>query len=181
MRTLTKKGYIRATQVGWKRWVYVLTPAGIARKANLTFGYVERFVDHYRRVRVLLRDDLGALAMDPESPIAIYGTTDLAELIYLALRDMGLTRIDFYDHDGRESDFLGMSVESLRSVTPGNYAKVMVAFSTGIDTRCQELRANGFGPDQIVTLLQRPKDETDSAAVREQADDVPAGNMEPGV
>ena len=115
VRTLTKKGYIRATQVGWKRWVYVLTPAGIARKANLTFGYVERFVDHYRRVRVLLRDDLGALAMDPESPIAIYGTTDLAELIYLALRDMGLTRIDFYDHEGRESDFLGMKVRNLKT------------------------------------------------------------------
>ena len=51
VRNLVKKGYIRTTRVGWKRWVYVLTPAGMSRKVQLTLGYIERFHDHYRRVR----------------------------------------------------------------------------------------------------------------------------------
>ena len=59
VRNLVKKGYIRTRQVGWKRWVYVLTPAGVTRKVQLTMNYIERFHDHYRRVCALLREDLG--------------------------------------------------------------------------------------------------------------------------
>ena len=75
VRTLVRKGYLRASKVHWKRWVYVLTPAGIAHKVQLTLDYIERFVDHYRRVRSLLRTELAALAIDSDSRVAIYGTT----------------------------------------------------------------------------------------------------------
>ena len=34
VRTLVRKGYLRASKVHWKRWVYVLTPAGIAHKVQ---------------------------------------------------------------------------------------------------------------------------------------------------
>ena len=54
IRNGAKKGYIRVTQIGWKRWAYVITPKGMARKLNLTMGYIERFIGHYQRVRLLL-------------------------------------------------------------------------------------------------------------------------------
>ena len=170
VRSLAKKGYLRATKVGWKRWVYILTPAGIARKAHLTFDYIERFRDHYRRVRTLVREDLGALTMIPDSRIAIYGATEVAELMYLALRDLGLTRIDVYDREDRDTPFLGMPVVSVQSIAPADYAKVMVAFSADIDARCQELRAKGVSPGQIFTLLQSPNHEADATSEREASD-----------
>ena len=151
---LAKKGYIRANRVGWKRWAYVLTPAGITRKAHLTFAYVERFRDHYRRVRMLVNEGLGALAMSPGSRIAIYGATELAELMYLALRDMGLTSVDVYEQNSSAGTFLGMPVRSLEHIAPAEYTRIMVAFSTNIEERCQELLARGIALDQIVTLLQ---------------------------
>ena len=168
VRSLAKNGYIRATQVGWKRWIYALTPAGFARKAHLAYAYIERFRDHYRRVRDLVRDDLGTMTMVQDSRIAIYGATDLAELMFLALRDMGLTRIDIFDRDGSEPRFLGMPVNSLQSIVPAQYAKIMVAFTDGIENRCQELMANGIAPGQIVTLLQNSNHRTTPAYERKE-------------
>ena len=36
LRNLVQKGYVRATQAGWKRWLYNLTPEGFAQKVRLT-------------------------------------------------------------------------------------------------------------------------------------------------
>ena len=53
LRNMAQKGYIRRTQAGWKRWLYTVTPAGMARKVNLTIAYVTRFLSHYRHVRLI--------------------------------------------------------------------------------------------------------------------------------
>ncbi len=154
VRNLTKKGYIQVSQVGWKRWAYVVTPAGISRRAQLTFAYIDQFLGHYRRVRRLIGQDLDALTMSPESRIAVYGTNELAELVYLAARNMGVTNIDFCDSDG-PAVFLGSPVKSLDSIATGDYVKVLVAFSEGLEARCQDLRDAGVERSRIVTLLQR--------------------------
>ena len=153
VRNLGKRGYIRATRAGWKRWVYNLTPAGVGRKAQLTIRYIDRVLDHHRRVRAILRDDIGGIGLDSDSRMAVYGTNELAELMYLVLRDMGVTRIEFFDRDGKDS-FLGTSVQSLQSIVPSDYVKVLVAFSSNIEIRCAELRASGVDGAKIVTLLQ---------------------------
>ena len=156
VRNLVKKGYIRTTQVGWKRWVYVLTPAGMSRKVQLTLGYIERFHDHYRRVRQLLRADLGTHTIGPDSRIAIYGPTELAELMFLVLREMEVTRIDVFDRQGTCGTFLGMPVQSLSALMPEHYVKVAVAFPGDPTTPCQELYDLGVDPSQVITLLQKP-------------------------
>ena len=51
IKSLVTKGYVRASRVTWKGWAYILTPAGVARKVQLTANYVDRFLDHYRTVR----------------------------------------------------------------------------------------------------------------------------------
>ena len=153
VRNLAKKGYIRATRAGWKQWVYNLTPSGVGRKANLTLVYVDRVLGHYRRVREILRDDLEGMALGPDSRMAIYGASELGELMFLVLRDMGVTRVDFFDGHGGSS-FLGTTVRDLGSIEPEEYVKVMVAFSSDIAERCAELRASGVAEFQIITFLR---------------------------
>ena len=58
LRSLAQKGYIRATQAGWKRWLYNLTPKGFSRKLRLTIAYVHRVMDDYQNVRATLRDQI---------------------------------------------------------------------------------------------------------------------------
>jgi DNA-binding MarR family transcriptional regulator len=154
VRTLVRKGYIRASRVRWKRWVYVLTPAGIAHKVQLTLDYIERFVDHYRRVRNLLRTELEGLNIASDSRIAIYGTTEFAEMIYLALRELGVAKIDFFDRDRGERKFLGEPVWGLDQVAAENYAIVFVAHMTEVPLRLEELQAGGLPSGRAVALLQ---------------------------
>ena len=72
LRNLTKKGYIRASQAGWKRSIYNLTPAGVSHKVRLTIAYIHRFLDHYQEVRQTLREEMEPLALHEESRLAIF-------------------------------------------------------------------------------------------------------------
>ena len=152
IRRLATKGYIRVTQVGWKRWVYVLTPAGVARKVQLTLAYVDRVLDHYQRVRSSLREGLASETLNTESRVAIYGSSELAELVYLALRDLGVTEIEVFDRNGARPRFLGMPVRDLESMVGAHYSQVIVAMPAESDARCAELVSAGVPASKIVTL-----------------------------
>jgi DNA-binding MarR family transcriptional regulator len=152
VRGLARRGYIRSTQVGWKQWVYVLTPTGINRKVQLTLEYIENFIDHYKRVRQLLRDDLGSIGVPHNARIAVHGVTELAELIHLSLADLDIHNVDFIGDDTTISSFLGRPVKTLEAINPGKYVKVIVASSV-VEARREALANAGFDSDQIVTLL----------------------------
>ena len=157
VRGVAKRGYIRIVQVKWKRWAYVLTPAGIARKVQLTFAYVERFLDHYRRVRQLLTEDVGSLALTSESQVAIYGRTELAELLFLVLRDIGVLNIHVIDVNPEKSTFLGMPVHTLSSMSPEEYTKIFVAFPADVEDRCEEMQQKSWCIP-LATSVTCPKD-----------------------
>ena len=158
VRTLVRKGYIRASRVRWKRWVYVLTPAGVAHKVRLTLAYIERFVDHYNRVRGLLRAELAALEIDADSKVAIYGTTELAEMIFLALKELGVVSIDFFDRAPGDRKFLGQPVQAVEDVSSKDYAIVLVAHTADVKSKFEELQISGLRSSRVVALLQ-PSDE----------------------
>ena len=154
LRTLARKGYIRANKVGWKRWVYAITPAGFKRKANLTISYVERFLDHYRRVRFLLQDQLQLLGLNVESRIAIFSTADLGELMILALKDMGVVEIDLFDGYTNMDD-QEFYREELLSFNPSNYDQIIVAVPMGSEMICRKLKAKGTNSNQITLLMNK--------------------------
>lgn len=128
VRNLAQKGYVRVTKAGWKRFVYTLTPAGVSRKLNLTIDYIQRFLGYYRNVRQNLREQLEPLGLNQESRIAIYGTGEFAELVYLALKEFGIEEIDIFGPlESVDSKFLGMQVLGVGMLNQENYDKVILA------------------------------------------------------
>ena len=101
--------------------------SGVARKVQLTLAYVDRVLDHYQRVRSSLREGLASETLNIESRVAIYGSSELAELVYLALRDLGVTEIEVFDRNGARPRFLGMPVRNLESIVGAHYSQVIVA------------------------------------------------------
>ena len=71
LRNLAKKGYIRASQAGWRRWLYAITPEGFSHKLRLTVSYVRRVLNDYGKVRDVLRQELAPLALHQESRVAL--------------------------------------------------------------------------------------------------------------
>src|SRR5215216_6483362 len=89
VKRLIRKGHVKCVTVSPNRLVYSLTPKGVSRKARLTYEFMKYSLDFYRDARQHLRRRL-ARAVAQQSRVAIYGTGDAAELVFLLLRDMGL-------------------------------------------------------------------------------------------
>ena len=154
VRSLVRRGYVRATRAGWRRWVYVLTPAGVTRKVNLTVDYVDRFMDHYRRVRSIVRTSVDGQAIGPDSSVGIYGVGEVAEIVYVCLRDVGVDQIEVLQPDtGASGRFLGLDIVDLASAAPQRYSKIIVADTNDVSRRHSELSAAGFADDQIITIV----------------------------
>jgi len=153
VRSLAKQGYIRMTRLSWKRWVYVLTPAGMSRKLNLTFAYIERFVNHYKKVRFLLRQDLARLSLSKDSKVAILGTSEYAELAYLALKDLGVNDIEIFDLRSTDRDFLGIKVSQMSEIHPERYCKIVIALPKERGLLRENLMMSGIPDSQIVEMF----------------------------
>ena len=162
LRNLAQKGYIRATHARWKRWLYALTPAGFSRKIQLTVAYIHRFLDHYQMVRQTLREELEPLNLHAESRVAIWGTSECAELVYLGLKESGIEEIDVYGPanpvGGR---FLGMWIKDICTLSPIEYDRIIIASLDEVESKRSELAILGIPQEKIVTLLPEATEAND--------------------
>jgi hypothetical protein len=160
LRNLVHKGYIRATKAGIKSWLYNLTPEGFSLKVKLTLGYVHRVLDHYHDVRQTLADELAPLALNSESRVAIYGTTEFAELVFLGLRDFGIEEIDIFSSgNANGSRFLAMPVRDINTLVAANYDRIMIAMVGEAESACLQLKERGVEPSKMVSFFPGGKAE----------------------
>src|SRR5215217_2505943 len=89
LKRLIRKGYVKCVTVAPNRLVYLVTPRGLTRKARLTYEFMKYSLDFYRDARHHLRRSLTE-AVGRQRRVAIYGTGDAAELVFLLLKEMGL-------------------------------------------------------------------------------------------
>lgn len=154
LRNLVQKGQIRVTQAGWKRWIYVMTPVGFARKIQLTVSYVQRVLHHYGEVRETLRKELALIALNSESRVAIYGAGEFAELVFLGLKELDVEEIDIYSPgDLKGTRFLGMPVRGLETFRPQDYDRVFVAYLGSIEGIVKDLESAGVPPEVLITFF----------------------------
>lgn len=155
LRNLIKKGYIRSQQASWKRWVYALTPEGVSHKIRLTVAYVRRFLDHYQNVRRTLREQLEPLSLHEESRVAIFGTGEFAELVFLGLKELGIEEIDVFSTDAAAMHrFLGLPVRDITALRARDYDRILIANlnQPSKDDLVRILGGDG-DPDKLVTFF----------------------------
>jgi DNA-binding MarR family transcriptional regulator len=125
LKRLIRKGYIKCVNVSPNRLVYSLTPKGVARKARLTYEFMKYSLDFYRDARQHLRRSLTA-AVAPQNRVAIYGTGDAAELVFLLVRDMSLELVGVFTAEGN-GQFLGVPVRPIADHASVSYDALIVA------------------------------------------------------
>jgi len=160
LKRLIRKGYVKCVTVSPNRLVYSLTPKGMSRKARLTYEFMKYSLDFYRDARQHLRRSL-IVAMAERKRVAIYGTGDAAELVFLLLRDMGLDLVAVFgpEADGR---FLGLPVQAIAGHHDVQYDVLIVAVLERPAGTGKLLRHAGV-PDEKVLML-RPDWPSPSAA-----------------
>jgi DNA-binding MarR family transcriptional regulator len=126
VKRLARKGYIKLTTIPRNRIRYLLTPQGFAEKSRLTYQYMQYSLSHYREMRGRLKDMLSALEWTKGQRVAICGTGELAELAYLALREMNIDCVGFVD--GRSGGtFLSHPVFSPDEANSRELDRVLIA------------------------------------------------------
>lgn len=158
LKRLARKGYIKLVNIQPNRIRYLITPKGIAEKTRLTYEFMEYSLHLYRQARQHLRAVLQPLAGAAPKRIAIYGTGEAAELAYLSLRELGLEPAAILDGTGT-GEFLGMSVQDIKSQDLATYDLIIVATLDPPDPLAADLFRQGIPQEKLLTLRPQAQGE----------------------
>jgi hypothetical protein len=125
LKRLVRKGHIKITTIPRKRIKYLLTPQGFTEKSRLTYQYMQYSLSYYRDIRTRLKEMMSMFDGSPGQRVVIYGTTELAELAYLSLREMNIDCVGFIDGSSRES-FLSCPVSSPDGIADWQFDRVLI-------------------------------------------------------
>ncbi|HEU4685237.1 MAG TPA: winged helix-turn-helix transcriptional regulator [Nitrospira sp.] len=126
LKRLARKGYIKITTIPRNRIRYLLTPQGLSEKTRLTYLYMDFSLSYYRDIRARLKEMLSPSEGVRGKRFVIYGTSELAELAYLSLRELGVECLGFVDGKPRAS-FLSYPVVLPQEIGRWEYDKVLIA------------------------------------------------------
>jgi DNA-binding MarR family transcriptional regulator len=102
IKRLVSKGYVKVKRAERKKLRYIITPEGIALRARLTVGYIERSLSLYRETRHQAKLAIQAARSSGFDEIQIEGEGEMAEICRLTCLEMGMPVSDA-GGDGRVS------------------------------------------------------------------------------
>ena len=151
LKRLARKGYIKITTIPRNRIQYLLTPQGLTEKSRLTYLYMQYSLSYYRDMRARLKDMMSRLDGSHGQRVVIYGTTELAELAYLSLREMNVECVGFIDGSSRES-FLSCPVSSPDKVSRWQFDWVLITDLEHASACEEQLVQSGVLRDKVLNL-----------------------------
>ncbi len=153
LKRLAQKGYIKTPTDPSHRVRYLLTPRGIAERSRLTDLHMQYSLSYYRQIRQRLRRVLSKLARGGSRQLVIYGTGELAELAYLALREFGLTLVGFVNGKGART-FLSCPLLTIEALPELEFDAVLIAEIEGAEKIQSRIVDKGTPGNKV--LLLRP-------------------------
>jgi DNA-binding MarR family transcriptional regulator len=90
LKRLIAKGYIKVKRAERRKLRYILTPEGLALRAQLTINYVENSMTLYRHVRQQSRAALAEAQTRGARAIHIAGDGDIADVCRLTCLEQGV-------------------------------------------------------------------------------------------
>ena len=111
---MVDKGCLHVKKIHARRWDYFLTPQGIAEKARLTYEFLEFSMHFYQDARKKSSQLCRNFAESGLSKVALLGSGELAEIVYLGIKEWNLELIDvFADESGV---FLNLSIKDCSEI-----------------------------------------------------------------
>ena len=91
LKRLISKGYVKVKRAQRKKLRYIITPEGIALRANLTVDYIKTSFDLYRRVRERSSRCIEQLKAAGYNEVNVLGEGEIAEVISLTCLENGVS------------------------------------------------------------------------------------------
>lgn len=90
MKRLVEKGYVKVKRAQRRKLRYIITPKGIAFRANLTMNYIETSMRLYRRTRLRVSELLETVKQNGFDRVYIEGDGDIADICKLTCLEHGI-------------------------------------------------------------------------------------------
>ena len=90
VKNLIDKGYVKAKRAQRKKLRYIITPKGIAHRAELTVNYIENSLRLYRRTRKQVKELLIEVRAMGYDSVRIVGDGDIGEICRLTCMEEGV-------------------------------------------------------------------------------------------
>lgn len=114
LKQILRKGWIRVVQVKPNRVAYLITPAGMAEKAQLSRDYLVFSARYYASARDRLLEVLHAVAREWQAPqpcrVVFFGASEIAEIGFVCLQSTNLSLVGVID-DRRTAPFFGLPIQ----------------------------------------------------------------------
>ena len=154
LKRLIRKGHIKVTTIPRNRIQYLLTPQGLMEKSRLTYLYMQYSLSYYRDIRVRIKEMMSSFSGSHCQRVVIYGTTELAELAYLSLREMNIICVGFIDENPRDS-FLSCPVSTPEQVSRWQFDRVLIADAEQAAACKSQLVQAGVPHGKVLILVNR--------------------------
>ncbi|MFO7956914.1 MAG: hypothetical protein R6X33_07415 [Candidatus Brocadiia bacterium] len=123
---LVERGLLHVKKENARRWLYFLTPSGMAEKARLTREFIEFSMQFYREARRRSAQVCRGLAEDGAREIAFLGVSELAEIAYLGVQEWGLRLAEVFDPEGAGRDFFDCTVRPASELPEAESESIIV-------------------------------------------------------
>ena len=151
LKRLARKGYVKIATLPRHRIQYLLTPQGVMEKSRLTYLYMQHSLAYYRETRERIKEMMSSCGGSHGQRVVIYGTTELAELAYLSLREMHIDCVGFIDKNPPES-FLSCQVLAPEQLARWQFDQVLIADLENEIACVEQLAQAGVPREKVLSL-----------------------------
>ncbi len=110
LKRCVRKGYVKVTQIPANRYLYYLTPVGMAEKSRLTARYLSTSLNFYRQAS----DSCEAIYKDCThngyGRVLLCGDSELAEIAFLRALECGVDVVGLYDPGSQRKRFFSKPI-----------------------------------------------------------------------
>ena len=111
---MVNRGCLHVKKIHSRRWDYFLTPKGISEKIRLTYEFLQFSMQFYKDARKKSSQLCRNFAESGVKQVALLGAGDLAEVVYLGIKEWKLELADVFD-DNAET-FLNRKVRKIEEL-----------------------------------------------------------------
>ena len=112
LHKLLERGYVkfqRALHNPDKRvYLYILTPAGLKAKSELTYRFLKFTLDFYNQVEAKVQHTLYTMEKAGIERVVLYGASEAARMVQEQTRTNGIEVVGILDEHYREKEFGGL-------------------------------------------------------------------------
>jgi len=110
LKRCVRKGYVKVTQIPANRYLYYLTPNGMAEKSRLTARYLSTSLNFYRQASESCEAIYKECSDNGHERMLLCGDSELAEIAFLRALENGIDVLGLFDAQSKRKRFFSKPV-----------------------------------------------------------------------